>query len=587
MTEKAQPSIVADRYEIIAPVGAGTLGRVYRAFDPFLKKEFALKLLDIDTASQKDLLRFQQEAKVVSRLNHDNIVRVYNFGLDESVGPYIVLEFLDGFSLQKMLIDEDFLSIQTLLPIALQICDAMSYAHEVGVVHRDLKPSNLIVMEDEPGVYRPVVVDFGIAKFSELYMTRRMLSDSTDGIGTGTPYYMSPEQCDGLKTDARSNIYSLGCVLFQCLSGQPPFRGETLFEVLEKHKNAPIPQLTVEIAEGEVQGEIQAIIHKAMAKDVDSRFQTMTEMKEALYTVWRLLEESLSVPVEGDGLGESREGLERKVPGKVFFAVIFLFCLIAGLFVIDMLAGQSGQKQKKTNIAIDLGAKPEIYNAPGKENYIDTPKEQLVPKDDGDVLATLLDKVMPANLERYRFSLVNVDNCDLEVAKAVESEAVYRTVFIQHSDLTDSGFEMMLNWPLHTINLRYTSLTDKGIAYLPKFMDLESLLLYWPGEQVRWASLTCLSQCPKLKSVVLCDRIIDDRVLSVLSRCKNLEEVIIEDTSLVSDKGLLSLVRLAKLKGVRLFRCRNVSQTGIRDFRARRPDVTIVLGKSPAASISR
>lgn len=560
-----EPELIADRYEVIARTGEGALGKVYRAFDPLLKKEFAVKVLgkSMHDPGGKDLLRFQQEARVISRLSHNNIVGVYNFGLDRDDVPYLVLEFLDGRSLSAMLKEDGPLDLEEAIELFVPICQAMGYAHDQGVVHRDLKPSNVIVATDESGESRPVVIDFGIARFAEMFVTRMKLEQSTEGLGSGTPYYMSPEQCDGQPTDARSDIYSLGCMLYQCLTGRLPVEGDTLFAVLEGHRSRiPLPMsLNHESKRAAIAA--QEIVSKALSKDPDSRIQSMGELRDALLDL-------------ADLITREREAADTK-PGGAKHPVVSkgIVILILGILVIT----GSGLAVWRQVSSIKPVAEP-----PQSMPYVDAPKKDMYPGKSDDILGTWLEKYAPADNEMFQWSLSGVQNCDLEVEKAVRGGQIRRKVFVDFADLSDRGLELMKAWPLSALGLRLTEVTDAGLLEIGKFADLEYLSLIQPGSTVSSRGIAFLPGASRLRTVLLGGNWVDDAVMAVLSRSSSVQEVMLEDCRNLSARGFHMLTSMRSLKRIRIYRCRNLNGAACDKFRKGRPDVLVLQAKSPAPS---
>lgn len=268
-------TVFADKYLVLEKLGEGGVGTVYKVKHIHLDKLFALKVLQASQARGDAILRFQQEAKVVSSLSHPNIVTIGDFGITSSGLPYMVMDLLEGVPLSTLR-KETKLSVERMSRIFRQVCDALSYAHERSIVHRDIKPANIVVRTDEAGMDHVTVVDFGIAKIipqedaGEMHLTRT-------GDVFGTPLYMSPEQCLGQTVDSRSDIYSLGCVMYEAFAGTAPFKGETLFEVVTKQIHntpAPISRPTRTYADR----KMEAVILKAMAKVPADRYRFAMEM---------------------------------------------------------------------------------------------------------------------------------------------------------------------------------------------------------------------------------------------------------------------------------------------------------------------
>ncbi|MCL4247610.1 MAG: serine/threonine protein kinase [Anaerolineae bacterium] len=270
---------LAGRYEIRERIGAGGMARVFKAWDVNLDRWVAVKILHehlVDDPSFKE--RFDREAKLVASLNHPGIVQVYDFNHFERDGVpvyFMVMPFIAGDTLRQTidsyLQNGQQMPRERVLSIMDALCDALGYAHDRGMVHRAVKPGN--VMLDENG--SPILTDFGIAR---MVQSNRLTQDS---LATGTPAYMSPEQVQGEGGDARSDLYSLGCMLFEMLTGRPPYTDEGGLTLALKHINAPIPTISDTLSTSEP--GLDAIILRALAKAPDERFQSARDLRAALY----------------------------------------------------------------------------------------------------------------------------------------------------------------------------------------------------------------------------------------------------------------------------------------------------------------
>jgi len=260
------------KYEIISTLGQGAMGVVYKAFDPHIERTVALKTIRKDILSPKDLepllTRFKQEAMAAGRLTHPGIVTVYEYGEDEGTA-FIAMEFVQGRELKEILDNNERLRSSTATNLILQLLDALSYAHAQNVVHRDIKPGNIFMLQDG----RIKVTDFGIAKIESSTLTQF-------GEVFGTPSSMSPEQFTGQPVDSRSDLFSVGALLYQLLTGEKPFPGNSLPAIMHRvlHSVPPkVSELNFHMA-----AEIDQVVNKAMAKKATERFQTATEFAAAL-----------------------------------------------------------------------------------------------------------------------------------------------------------------------------------------------------------------------------------------------------------------------------------------------------------------
>lgn len=271
MTSPSFEGPVGDRYEIGEPLGKGGMSEVFSATDLRLGRPVAIKFLREDIEDPSARARIEAEAKSAAKLSHPNIVNVYDAG-EHGQRPYVVMELADARSLADVIREEGPLPADRARSIATQVLAALGAAHAQGIVHRDVKPANILVAEDG-GVK---LADFGIAKsFSEVAAGLTMA-----GQVMGTPTYLSPEQAAGQSATPRSDLYALGVVLFETLTGRPPYTGDTPLAVVSAHATAPVPDIR-EVSP-DVPGDLAAAIQRALSKDPAERFASAAEMTAAL-----------------------------------------------------------------------------------------------------------------------------------------------------------------------------------------------------------------------------------------------------------------------------------------------------------------
>lgn len=273
---------IADKYLIESYLGGGGMSHVYKARHLHIKhKVVALKLLQSQVfVDPQHVLRLQQEANAAGSLSHRNIIEIQDFGLAGPTQPYLVMDYFEGQSLDQVIKAEGRIDLQRLVGIIGQVCSALAHAHENGVIHRDVKPSNIMVMQDEHGKDLVKVVDFGIAKQSAGEAEISKLTQTGDILGS--PLYMSPEQCLGQTVDGRTDIYSLGCVVYEAITGVSPFVGDTTFETIYKHLNEAPPPFPAAVRRNPQAKALEAIVCKMLAKRPDERYRFMLEVASDL-----------------------------------------------------------------------------------------------------------------------------------------------------------------------------------------------------------------------------------------------------------------------------------------------------------------
>ncbi len=315
-----------DKYHIDAKIGQGGMGKVYKATHVHMDYEVALKVLHQHLSSdQTAVKRFRQEARATAQIRHPNAVAVTDFGVTKDTGTaYLVMEFLEGSDLRKRIKEQKRLDLEESFIIIQQACSALYAAHSKGIIHRDLKPDNIWLCTSAEGILQVKVLDFGIAKLKFKADTGTL---TQDGMIVGTPYYMSPEQCRGEELDARSDIYSIGVILYEMLTGQVPFHAPTPMGIVLKHAmEAPQPPHELR---PDLPNEIEAVILRLLNKKREDRpasaNELVQEFEAAIYRAGidlRMMETStpqspfaatLHPPVFTTGGGESAQ---RTRPGQ-------------------------------------------------------------------------------------------------------------------------------------------------------------------------------------------------------------------------------------------------------------------------------
>lgn len=286
--------VIDGKFEVIDFLGEGGMGAVYRVKHLTLGKELALKTFRSNQIDQEAWLRFQREAQSIGRLQHENIIRIYDFGISDGNRPYYAMELLHGEDLAEKLKKEGAFQLKLTLQVFIQTCSALEHAHKAGVVHRDIKPANIHLDLTDPK--RPVarLVDFGIAKLASGESQRL----TSVGLVFGSPLYMSPEQAMGKEIDARSDIYSLGCALFECLTEKPPFLGENIVETLTKHQCEEPPTLSAIDIGSRYPQRLEGLLKRMLEKEAAMRIASMTEVRKELEAIYQ----SLLAPGQGQTL---------------------------------------------------------------------------------------------------------------------------------------------------------------------------------------------------------------------------------------------------------------------------------------------
>lgn len=277
VVDKLEGQILDGKYKIVEYLGAGGMSTVYKARHIVLDKILALKLLQPHLlGNARFVQRFQREAQAMARMQHPNLLTVHECGFLEGV-PFLLLDFVDGKGLDVLIQERARLSVGQMIAIVSQIADGLMNAHDSGVVHRDIKPANIMISENVKGRELVKVVDFGLAKMLEEDPGHQKISK--EGNSAGSPMYMSPEQCVGDPADARTDIYALGCLMYECLTGNPPLFGQSVLETFNKVMNEkPKPVSTIV----EIPQELDDLILKCLEKRPEDRPASMLEFRTTL-----------------------------------------------------------------------------------------------------------------------------------------------------------------------------------------------------------------------------------------------------------------------------------------------------------------
>ncbi len=318
-------SLLAGRYEVIEEIGRGGMGRVYKVFDRKIQDVVALKLIKPEiSVSEKAVERFKNELRFARRIAHRHVCRMFDLG-EEGLMHFLTMEYIPGEDLKTFIRRSGSLIPAKAVSLARQTAEGLSEAHRLGVIHRDLKPQNIMI--DKEGQAR--IMDFGIARIQEV----EGLTGS--GVFIGTPEYMSPEQAEFKDVDARTDLYSLGVVLFEMLTGRVPFEGETPLGIAMKHKSEPPP--SPRLLNPDVPEDLAAVVMRALAKDRNERYQTAEEMASDLEAVSR------GLPLKETG-APSREPLTSReitvtfrLKKMVLPAVVLAVAVLGGFLLRPLL----------------------------------------------------------------------------------------------------------------------------------------------------------------------------------------------------------------------------------------------------------
>jgi len=390
--ELTRGSTFAHRYDIIEELGKGGMGKVYRVFDKKIEEEVALKLIKPEIAADKETIkRFSNELRLARRIAHRNVCKMYELMEDEGA-HFITMEYVSGEDLKSFVRRSRLLTIGTAMAIVKQVCEGLAEAHRLGVVHRDLKPSNIMI--DKEGNAR--IMDFGIA--------RSLGGKGITGAGVmiGTPEYMSPEQVEGKDIDERSDIYSLGIILYEMLTGRVPFGGDTPFTIGVKHKSE-IPKNPKEL-NTQIPEDLSRLILKCLEKDREKRYRSAQELHSELEKIERGIPTAERVVSSGKPLA-SREitvkfSLKKLlIPGLVVVALV----IAAGLIVWRVIPQKAVPPAKSAKHSIAVLPFEDLSPTKDHEYLCDGIAETLI-----NSLNNIKDLRVPARSSSFSFKGKNL-----------------------------------------------------------------------------------------------------------------------------------------------------------------------------------
>jgi len=299
-------TIIDGTYRVLDFLGEGGMGIVYKVEHAQMNRIFALKILKTSQLSESTWQRFRNEAQAIARLDHRNVVKIYDMNQTENGRPFYTMDFLVGVSLSDYLKEHKVVTLGQALHIFRQVCSGLAYAHSRGIVHRDIKPGNIMLLTDpKTQQFQVKIVDFGIAKLidDEGHTIQGL---TKPGEVFGSPLYMSPEQCEGRRLDARSDMYSVGVALFKALTGKTPFRGRNAIETTMMHQSAVPPLLNSVSAELQFPPKLEKIIDKMLAKSPDQRFQSLAEVENELQNLQIKIDQAPLAVALGEAEAEAR-----------------------------------------------------------------------------------------------------------------------------------------------------------------------------------------------------------------------------------------------------------------------------------------
>lgn len=592
-TDPSFPEELRERYDQVRFLGKGGMGSVYFAHDVRLNRFVAIKLLPHTADNSASVVRFHQEARAISKLNNPHVVQVLDFGSTDNSDFFLVMEYIDGKDLEQTVNKNGPIDVRKAIDVAIQLCTALEHAHANGIVHRDLKPANIMIDQEN----RARILDFGVAKILNQADTDHRLT--RPGQALGSILYMSPEQLRGEETDFRSDVYSLGLVIFKLVAGKLPNEDEKIMKIIRRRLEDAPPTLPPQAEDNVVVTRLNRVLSTALAMNALDRYESMTAFKGAL-------EDCLSSYTPQQPISPRTKNAVQAS------AIVAAVCLLAvGLFLSFHNPAPSKKTLKKGSLQLKkIDAPPAVRpSAPREKSSQGTwlPEGFSEENDSGQIYWVAHDYVKNDDLKRLNNSDVTSlslqDNQNItKDGIAIISKLRLTDLSLRDTKLGDECIDDINVMNLRSLNLRSTKFTESGILRLkpsPKLVSLD--LKYVPikkkgldyliesfpnlaslniGEtQIKNADLDNIKKLRKLSCLYLEGIGLKDKEFEKLARMDSIVRYEIADNP-VTDASIDYLLKKPKLDWVSFGSCEFVSAKAIQRLRDRFPDGTF---KLPAA----
>ncbi|MBX9877094.1 MAG: protein kinase [Candidatus Obscuribacterales bacterium] len=373
---------LTEHYEVLSLVGHGGMGVVYKAKHDLMERYVAIKmLLAQHITDSQSVRRFQHEAKAASKLSHPNIITLYDYGVSPTGQPYLVMDYLEGISLADIIKSDGQIGCERGVKIFLQVCDALEHAHNQKLVHRDLKPGNVMLINNEDLKDFVKVVDFGVSKIMGSDEAQRL---TQTGEICGSPVYMSPEQCEGKKLDPRSDVYSMGVLMYEALTGELPLMGKTMVETMSKHLGEKPPRFASVREDLYIPERLENVVFHCLEKNPADRPQSMAALKEELiYSIPQTRPPGEEPPSVRD-TPRLTYAMSKPIGKGRYITIYILLALVLMALCFAIARYQQIKPQKKPTVAAPLvkpsAVKPTVEKPPAAPPEVVAPPKTEAPK---------------------------------------------------------------------------------------------------------------------------------------------------------------------------------------------------------------
>lgn len=564
-----------ERFVPLKELGTGGSSSVYLSKDKLLDKFVAIKCLH--NLSPEQAINFQNEARLNTLMNHPGIATVMDVGVAKDSTPYLVLEYVDGISLDKYITNHHPIAEEELVEIIEQVLKGADYAHSKGILHKDLKPANIILTKNQDKELIVKIIDFGSSIFENTK------TDTGENTFVGTPTYMAPDEPRGHDYTVKSDIYSLGCIIYELITNKTPYDGESAVEILQQHNQAPIP-LVVDRNELENLETFNEIIERALQKDPGERYESISHMLEDLKEVEFLRPDDNIQEIAPIAVEPRKSKVTRIILGTVFSAV----AVVAGYSIYIAQGEKPVQKEKSVK-----------KNAPQKEVsqkplFVDANYKFIRPLSASSFKDEDL-KYTPVDIRSLELNACMITGSGFKYL--LEKDIQLRQLKVNSTLVSDENLTYLSKMPsLRYLSMSNCGITTKGIRNLGK-LDLRNLYLSGVLELDDSSVEAIVEQFPNLRKLSLAGALITPKGLSLLTQLKFLKKLNLQYTdwsdktiaiisklsidtltihrSPITDKELANFEKVANLKTLEIENCRQITKPAIQALRKKRPDLKV------------
>ena len=499
-----------DKYEFQESVGAGGMGIIYKARHVILNKVMAIKTMHSHLSSPDAIRRFQIEGKATSALSHQNIIAVHDFGVTESGQAYMVMDFVNGKTLADVLRLAGQLPLPRFYHIFMQVCDALSHAHARSILHRDIKPSNIMLLFNDKGEEEVRIMDFGIAKIlTDTGDSAKHLTKTGDAVGS--PTYMSPEQAKGGKTDYRSDLYSLGCVMYEALTGSPPFEGKAAFDTMLMHLETKPTSLREASMGNPIDPRLEQLVMRLLEKNPDNRYQSMDEVNRDLAHLARS-------DVKGalpSGTGVQRAVRAQRKDRGVLVALVFASCSLLLIGGVIHFQHNKVSDQVKTDVKTEV--KTEGKTEGSSTHSLPTEDAETIGVQDAHWVDNYFKQAVKADAEQFNVTQITngaLDVTDDNLLVFKDKTLSMKRCNLSRSEITDNGLASLNRLNLIQLDVGQTQV--KTLAPLERMQELRELVVR--GTNLDKSAFELISHLKKLRRLDLQNTQVDAQDLQKLNK---------------------------------------------------------------------